>query len=150
MASEPHSLAQCLQPRQSSGSTLGFPSWCCSILPALEPEPIPIFLIAPPKPVDSCPLKWVNEINTSASIMALPILADLIYSPSIGTSVSSVPLKPSPMITWQPVEMVLKPLSSAQSRWSSAFLRLPGYKVLQSVRKGLPPFSLTISAIAFA
>ena len=31
--------------------------------------------------------------------------------------------------------------------WSSAFLRRPTYRVLQSVKNGLPPFSLTMSAI---
>ena len=49
-------------------------------------------------------------------MIALPILASLIYSPSIGTIVSSVPLKPSAIITWQPVEIGLKPLMFAQSK----------------------------------
>ena len=37
----------------------------------LEPQPMPIFLIVPPKPVISCPLKWVRLIKTSASITAV-------------------------------------------------------------------------------
>ena len=40
----------------------------------------------------------------SASIRACPILASFTYSPFFtGTSASSVPLRPSAMITWQPV-----------------------------------------------
>ena len=61
---------------------------------------MPMFLRHPPKPVDSCPLKWVRERNTSASIKARPILASFTYSPpSTGTRTSSVPLSPSAMIT---------------------------------------------------
>ena len=54
------------------------------------------------------------------------------------------------MITWQPVVMGQKPLSWAQVRCSSAFLRLPGYRVLQSVKKGIPPCSLHRSATTLA
>lgn len=34
-----------------------------SFLPAREPHPIPMFLIAPPNPVVSCPLKWLKLIK---------------------------------------------------------------------------------------
>ena len=46
----------------------------------------------------------------SASISARPILASLTYSPFFtGTSASSVPLRPSAMITWQPVAYGVNP-----------------------------------------
>ena len=61
-----------------------------------------MFFSVPPKPVPSWPLKWVSEMNTSASITARPIFAARTYSPSIGTSTSSSPLRPSAMIVWQP------------------------------------------------
>ena len=52
------------------------------------------------KPAVSWPLKWVRLMNTSASMMARPILAVLQYSPfGTGTSTSSVPRRPSAMIT---------------------------------------------------
>ena len=58
----------------------------------------------PPKPACSWPLKCVRLITMSASMRAWPILASLTYSPFFtGTRVSSVPLRPSAMITWQPV-----------------------------------------------
>lgn len=92
-------------------STCGLPALCCSILPAREPQPMPMFFRQPPKPLASWPLKWVREINTSASMMACPILASLTYSPpSTGTYASSVPFRPSAMMTWQPVENGEKPL----------------------------------------
>ena len=76
---------------------------------------MPMFLMAPPKPVISCPLKWDRLMNTSASMMARPILALLTYSPpSTGTSTSSVPLRPSAMITGQPADSGVKPFSQAQ------------------------------------
>ena len=66
---------------------------------------MPMFFRVPPMPACSWPLKWVRETNTSASMTARPILAALTYSPpSTGTSTSSLPLRPSAMITWQPVE----------------------------------------------
>ena len=58
----------------------GLPLLCCSVFPAREPQPMPIFLIAPPNPVISWPLKWVRLMNTSASRMARPILAACTYS----------------------------------------------------------------------
>ena len=59
----------------------------------------------PPMPACSWPLKWVREMNTSASITARPILADFTYSPpSTGTSTSSLPFRPSAIRMWQPVE----------------------------------------------
>ena len=63
------------------------------------------FFRAPPYPVCSWHLKWDREIRTSESTTALPILAFFTYSPSIGTSTSSVPFSPSAMIIWQPVVM---------------------------------------------
>ena len=97
--------AQRPQPMHLASSTEGLPSLCISILPPREPEPMPRFLIAPPKPVISWPLKCVSEIITSASAIARPIFASFIYSPpSTGTSASSVPFRPSAMTTWQPVQ----------------------------------------------
>ena len=73
---------------------------------------MPRFLMAPPKPVCSWPLKWDREMTTSASMMALPILAVWMYSaPATGTSTSSLPRRPSPMMTWQPVDRGEKPFS---------------------------------------
>ena len=61
---------------------------------------MPMFLRVPPKPVDSWPLKWVRLIKMSASMMARPIFAVLQYSPfGTGTSASSVPRRPSAMMT---------------------------------------------------
>src|SRR5699024_12313628 len=51
---------------------------------------------------------------------------------------------------WQPVVMGQKPFSWAHSRCSRAFFRLPGYRVLQSVKKGMPPCSLHRSATTLA
>ena len=42
-----------------------------------------------------------------------------------GTTASSVPFNPSAIITWQPVAKGLKPLTYAESIWSSAFFRPP-------------------------
>ena len=57
-------------------------------------------------------LKWVREMNTSASITARPILASETYSPpSTGTRASSEPFRPSPIRMWQPVEKGEKPLT---------------------------------------
>ncbi len=91
---------------------------------------MPMFLIAPPKPVISCPLKWVRLMNTSASMIARPILAAWTYSPpTTGTSMSSVPLSPSPMRIGQPtvsgvnpfsqgaVEMLQGVLATARGTW---------------------------------
>ena len=90
-------------------------------------------------------------MNTSASMMARPILAALTYSPPItGTSMSSVPLSPSPMMIWHPVDRGEKPFSMAASRCSRAFFRRPAYRVLQSDRKGTPPWSFTKSATTLA
>ena len=112
---------------------------------------MPMFLIAPPKPVSSCPLKWFREMKTSASMIARPMKAVLrIVPPFTGTSTSSVPFRPSPMMIWQPVVSGEKPFSLAAVRCSSASLRRPTYRVLQSVRKGLPPSARTRSATVLA
>ena len=104
------------QPMQYFSATWGLPALCCSILPAREPQPLPMFFRQPPKPAVSCPLKWVREMNTSASMTARPILAFFTYSPpATGTSTSSLPFRPSAMMIWQPVVMGLKPLSMALS-----------------------------------
>ena len=108
-------LTQAPQPTHRLWSTAGLPEQCISIFPAREPQPIPIFFKAPPNPAPSCPLKCVREINTSASITALPILASFTYSPSTGTSASSVPFSPSAIITWHPVENGVNPFSYAVS-----------------------------------
>ena len=82
---------------------------------------------------------------------ARPILAFLTYSPPLtGTSISSVPLSPSPIIIGQPTLSGVKPFSQAHSKCSKAFFLDPGYIVLQSVKKGFPPSSLTTSTIALA
>lgn len=65
-----------------------------------------------------------------------------ILPPFTGTSTSSVPFRPSPIIIWQPVDSMENPFSLAAVMCSSASLRRPTYSVLQSVRKGLPPRSL--------
>lgn len=84
------------QPMHSFCFTWGLPALCCSILPARLPQPMPIFFRQPPKPASSWPLKWVREMNTSASMTARPILAFFTYSPpTTGTSTSSLPLRPS-------------------------------------------------------
>ena len=146
-----HSFWQRLQPRHLRSLIYGFPLQCCSVFPAREPQPMPMFLMVPPKPVISCPLKWVRLIKISASITARPILAAFTYSPPFtGTSISSVPFNPSPMMIGQPTESGVNPFSQAHSRCSRAFFRLPGYMVLQSVRNGLPPNSFTTSATALA
>ena len=146
-----HSRWQRLQPRQRAGSIWGLPLLCWSFLPAREPQPMPMFLMAPPKPVISWPLKWDRLMNTSASITARPILASFTYSPpGTGTETSSVPFRPSAISRGQPTVMGVKPFSQAQARCSKAFFRLPGYMVLQSVRKGCPPSSFTTSTTARA
>ena len=60
-----HSFWQRLQPRHLRSLIHGFPLQCCSVFPAREPQPMPMFLIVPPKPVVSCPLKWVRLIKIS-------------------------------------------------------------------------------------
>ena len=146
-----HSLWHLRHPRHFCSIICGFPLLCCSFFPARDPQPIPIFLIAPPNPVISCPLKWVRLINISASMIARPILASFMYSPPFtGTAISSVPFNPSPMRTGQPTVKGVNPFSQAHSKCSNAFLRLPGYRVLQSVKNGFPPNSFTISATALA
>ena len=52
-------LEMCIRDRTSS-LMAGFPLACCCIFPARLPHPIPIFFRAPPKPVVSCPLKWLR------------------------------------------------------------------------------------------
>ena len=46
-------VAQRRHPLHFSGSILGLPSLCWSFLPARDPQPMPMFFIAPPKPVIS-------------------------------------------------------------------------------------------------
>ena len=114
-ASLAHSFRHFWHPRHLAGSMEALPPLCCSVLPAREPQPMPMFLIAPPKPVISCPLKWVRLMNTSASMIARPILAAWTYSPpTTGTSMSSVPLSPSPMRIGQPTVSGVNPFSQAQ------------------------------------
>ena len=93
------------QPMHLPPSMRGVPLLCISILPFLEPQPMPMFLSAPPNPALTCPLKWVSETMISASATAAPILASLTYSPpTTGISRSSVPRRPSAMIVWTPVD----------------------------------------------
>ncbi|OPX59381.1 MAG: hypothetical protein A4E30_01281 [Methanomassiliicoccales archaeon PtaB.Bin215] len=137
-------LTHCPQPTHFFAAISGWEVECISSLPQRLPLPIPRFLSAPPNPVRSCPLKWLREMITSASAMALPILAVRHSSLSITTSRCSFPHSPSAMITSQPTVMRLKPFSIAEFRWSTALALFPRYRVLQSVRNGFPPFSLII------
>ena len=57
IASWAQTFVHCPQPIHFLSDTRGFPALCISILPALEPQPIPRFLMAPPNPAASCPLK---------------------------------------------------------------------------------------------
>ncbi len=118
-------FTQAAQPTQASRLISGFESECISSLPPIEPEPMPRFFSAPPKPVISCPLKWFSEITTSASAIAEPILAFFTCFRPISTSRYSVPRSPSAMMTSQPTPRRLKPFSEAARRWSTAFDRLP-------------------------
>ena len=43
---------------------------CCRILPFCDVQPMPRFLMAPPKPASSCPLQCETTIIASASAMA--------------------------------------------------------------------------------
>ena len=66
---------------------------------------MPMFFRAPPMPACSWPLKWVREMNTSASITARPILAAFTYSPPLHRDLHLVvALQPSAIRMWQPVE----------------------------------------------
>ena len=63
-------------------------------------------------PVISWHLKCVSEMITSASTSARPMYASFTYLPSgSGTATSSVPLSPSAMMMWQPVEKGENPFS---------------------------------------
>ena len=139
-----------LHPLHFSWSTRGLAAECISIFPLREPQPMARFLSAPPNPACSWHLKWFRVIMTSASAIARPIFAVSTYSPSTGISTSSIPLRPSAMMIWQPVDMGENPLRLAVSMCSMAFFLLPTYSVLQSVRNGIPPFSFTMSAMTFA
>ena len=102
------------------------------------------------KAVASWPLKWLRLIKISASMIAWPINAVLQYSPlTTGTSISSVPRSPSPMIIWHPVVMVLNPFRFAQSRCSRHFFCCPditycslsGTEDLPALYRDLQPLS---------
>ena len=107
-----HSRVHFPQPMQASSFTLGCTLECMAFLPAREPPPMPRFLSAPPMPVISWHLKCVREMIASASTSARPMKASFTYLPSgRGMDTSSVPLRPSAMITWQPVANGEKPFS---------------------------------------
>ena len=53
IASCAHTFVQIPQPTHFLAETRGLPALCISILPALEPHPIPRFLMAPPNPAAS-------------------------------------------------------------------------------------------------
>ncbi len=111
---------------------------------------MPRFFSAPPMPVPSWHLKCVRLTIASASTTARPMRAWSQYSPPTGTLTKSVPSRPSAMITWQPVCSGEKPLRYAASMWSSAFRRMPGYRVLLSVRNGRAPIPFSSSTTALA
>ena len=105
----------------------------------------------PAKSVISCPLKMcqtdehVRIHDGPADFRFLNIL-----SPRTGTAISSVPLQTISNQDGATHGQRVNPFSQAQYRCSNAFLRLPGYSVLQSVKNGWPPSSFTTSATAFA
>ncbi len=79
---------------------MGFPALCCSIFPARLPQPCRVLQAPRRSPPPHGPLKWVREMNTSASMTARPILASFTSSPpATGTATSSLPLMPSAMMT---------------------------------------------------
>ena len=73
-------VAPCAQfscTRRSPRKRFGRPAYprnAMSIFPAREPQPMPIFLMAPLKPVLPCPQKWDSEMNI-LSIAGVPIWA---------------------------------------------------------------------------
>lgn len=73
------------------------------------------------------------------------------YSPpATGTSTSSVPFNPSAIKIGHPTVSGVNPFSHAHSKCSNAFFLFHGYRVLQSVKNGWPPSSLTTSETALA
>ena len=88
-------------------------------------------------------MKWFRLMNTSASMIARPILAVLQYSPlGTGTSTSSVPRRPSPIKIWQPVVMGQKPFSWAQVRCSRAFFAAARIESVAVGQEGHTPLLL--------
>ena len=57
---------------------------CWSSLPAREAHPMPMFLIAAPIPVWTCPVTWVRQRKASELRKAPEILADLIREREVG------------------------------------------------------------------
>ena len=143
-------LMQTPHPLQASPSMTGLFAACMSTFPLRDAHPMARFFNAPPNPVSSWHLKWLSVTRTSESTMVRPIIAFFTYSPSMGTSTSSVPFSPSAMIIWHPVDMGLNPFRFAVSRCSTACFLFPTYMVLVSVRNGMPPFSFTRSPTTLA
>ena len=57
---------------------------CWSSLPAREAHPMPMFLMAAPIPVWTCPVTWVRQRKASELRKAPEILADLIREREVG------------------------------------------------------------------
>ena len=58
------------QPVQCFVATTGATVECCTSLPLRLAQPMPRFLMAPPKPVNSWHLKWVRQTSESASTIS--------------------------------------------------------------------------------
>ena len=124
------------QPRRTLLSTSGLPAQCMSIFPAREPQPMPIFLMAPPKPVLSCPFE-VGQRNEYIRIHhgAADMGPSRMYSPPrTGTSTSSVPFRPSGNNDLAVGKMAKTRFAAAASIWSSAFYGAP-HSVSPSVKR---------------
>src|SRR3989339_906725 len=104
-----HHLTQAAQPVQSDSFTDGFKVSCMEYLPALVPQPMPMFLRAPPKPEISWPLKWLIKTRESEKFTAFAILTFLKCFRFTSTSAPEFPLRPSAIITGQPQFFVVKP-----------------------------------------
>ncbi len=62
-------------PVHLSSTTRGWEALCWSALPMGGAQPIPRFLMAPPKPAMPWPLKWETTIIESAAAISPAILA---------------------------------------------------------------------------
>ena len=79
----------------------------------------------PPKPVSSCPLKWVTTTIPSARAISAPIDTSRKIFPAIGTRTALSPRSPSATTRGAPATAQAKPFVIAVFRWSTALLRVP-------------------------
>ncbi len=84
-----------------------------------------MFLIAPPKPATSWPLKWESAIMAFASTIPAAMLTALKCFLSITTFEPRRPARPSAMWIGQFTVANEKPCSYATVMWSIALARLP-------------------------